>query len=414
VDTLLLLRPTESPTLFIQQLGRGLRLARGKTVCTVLDFVGRHRSEFRFDRRFRALLGGSRSHVEQQIRDGFPFLPAGCHMELDRVASEIVLRSIREAVPANWTAKADELRAMAASEEIPLARFLEASSLDLEDVYSDRRGWSDLREAAGLPVLEPGLHEAALRRACGRLLHLDDRDRIRRYRDFLGLPLPPTVESLSEPDRRLLRMLVGSILDTVASSETPLADGCALLWRHPQVRAEMTELLSVLESRVTHLPRRLAAHPGVPLQVHARYTRIEILAAFGVGSGAQVAPWQTGVRWVPEAQADLLAFTLDKTSGQFSPTTRYRDYAINRDLIHWESQSVTRADSDTGQRYQHHGRLGTSIMLFARLRADDRAFYFLGPARYVSHHSERPMAITWRLEHPLPGDLFAAFAAAVA
>jgi hypothetical protein len=152
----------------------------------------------------------------------------------------------------------------------------------------------------------------------------------------------------------------------------------------------------------------------VPLQVHARYTRLEILAAFGVGDGARVAAWQTGVRRVEEARADLLAFTLDKTSGQFSPTTRYRDYAIRHDLIHWESQSVTREESETGRRYREHVARGSSILLFARLRADDRAFWFLGPARYVSHEGELPMAITWRLERPLPGDLFASFAAVVA
>jgi hypothetical protein len=120
------------------------------------------------------------------------------------------------------------------------------------------------------------------------------------------------------------------------------------------------------------------------------------------------------VYWAESLRADLFAFTLDKTSGQFSPTTRYRDYAISRDLIHWESQSTTRADSKTGLRYQRHAADGTHVMLFARLRADERAFWFLGPATYISHESERPMAVTWRLEYPLPGDLFAAFAAAVA
>ena len=112
VDTLLLLRPTESPTLFLQQLGRGLRRAHGKTVCTVLDFVGLHRKEFRFDRRFRALLGGSRKDVERQVEQGFPFLPAGCHLELDSVAQEIVLRSIREAIPSAWRERCAELRAL--------------------------------------------------------------------------------------------------------------------------------------------------------------------------------------------------------------------------------------------------------------------------------------------------------------
>ena len=152
----------------------------------------------------------------------------------------------------------------------------------------------------------------------------------------------------------------------------------------------------------------------VPLLVHARYTRDEILAGFGIGTNARVMPWQAGVYWAQQAKADLFAFTLDKTSGQFSATTRYRDYAISRDLIHWESQNATRADGETGTRYQRHEQMGTSIMLFARLRADERAFWFLGPATYVKHEREAPMAITWRLRHPLPGDLFEQFAAAVA
>ncbi|MCL2451115.1 MAG: DUF3427 domain-containing protein, partial [Polyangiaceae bacterium] len=104
----------------------------------------------------------------------------------------------------------------------------------------------------------------------------------------------------------------------------------------------------------------------------------------------------------------------DKTSGRFSPRTRYRDYAINPSLIHWESQSTTRADGPTGRRYQQHASMGTHVMLYARNRTDERGFYFLGPATYVKHESELPMAITWRLAQPLPGDLFTAFAAAVA
>jgi superfamily II DNA or RNA helicase len=115
VDTLLFLRPTDSPTLFLQQLGRGLRRAVGKSSCTVLDFVGQHRREFRFDCRFRALLGGSRKDLVEQIENGFPFLPAGCHMQLDAVAKDRVLRNVRDAIPTLWKAKAEELRQLAAS-----------------------------------------------------------------------------------------------------------------------------------------------------------------------------------------------------------------------------------------------------------------------------------------------------------
>lgn len=209
-------------------------------------------------------------------------------------------------------------------------------------------------------------------------------------------------------------MLVAPLVDKAVTKVTSFADGCALLWSHPQVLAEVQTLLAALKDRIAHLPAPLASHPEVPLSIHARYTRLEILAAFGIGESAKVTAWQSGVLWAKDAKADLLAFTLDKTRGHFSPTTRYRDYAITRDLVHWESQSVTRADSETGQRYQHHASQGSTILLFARLHTDERAFYFLGPATYVKHEGELPMAVTWRLAHALPGDLFASFAAAVA
>ncbi len=340
--------------------------------------MGRHREEFRFDRSLRALLGGTRKELEEQITSGFPFLPAGCHMELDRVASQIVLDNVRRTVPCRRAERLAELRALAASAAtVSLETFMDATGLELEEVYANDDSWSDLCQDACLEVQTAGHGERLLRRACGRLVHVGDRKRIDGYRQMLENMGSLDVATLPSWQLQMLRMLVGSVVNSVANSRTTLAEGIALLAGHPQVR-------------------------------------IEILAAFGIGTTARVARWQSGDYWAEKTKADLLAFTLDKTSGSFSPTTRYKDYAISRDLIHWESQSVTRAESSTGRRHRNHAALGSSIMLFARGRSDDRAFYFLGPATYVKHESELPMAITWRLHHPLPGDLFAAFAAAVA
>ena len=418
VDTLLLLRPTDSPTLFLQQLGRGLRRSPGKSACTVLDFVGLHRSEFRMDRRFLALFSGTRKSLVRDIEAGFPYLPAGCHFELDPVAREIVLANIRAAIPAHWKAKVAELRAMAAaapSGDVSLAQYLEQSGQELEDIYSDGHGWSELRADAGLAVAAVGPREEKLRGACERLLRIDDMLRIAAYREFVRAQEPPSLSGLSVNRRRLLRMLVVSMVNDAAAKGWSFAEGTALLWEHPRILAELSELLDVLASRTTHQSHALHLEPDVPLRVHGRYTRIEILAAFGVGSdAAKSTPWREGVRWVPDAKADLLAFTLDKSDGSFTASTRYRDYAISRELIHWESQSTTSAKSETGLRYQGHAARGSQVMLFARHKKKDGAYYFLGPASYVSHRNERPMAITWRLQYPLPGDLYAAFAAAVA
>ena len=416
VDTLLLLRPTDSPVLFLQQLGRGLRVSRGKVGCTVLDFVGRHRSEFRFDRRFRALLGGSRGQLVQQIAGGFPFLPAGCHMELDPVAADIVLSGIRNAVPSRWTPKVEELRAMTAGgRPVRLTEFLGEAGLEIEDVYAGNRSWSDLLEAAGVSTRPPGPHETGLRRACGRILHVDDDERLMTYRRVLVADGPPDLAAMTTRDQRLLHMLVASVAGHVVDKSASIAEACAVLWAHPQVRLELLELLDALSGRVDHLHAPLAHPADVPLQIHGRYSRLDILAAFGRRKWrARLPPWQTGVYWAEgagrrsprvHARQDLRAVLADDA------VPRLRDQSRPHPLGEPVDDAGRQRD---GLRYRQHREVGSAIMLFARLRTDDRAFWFLGPAHYVRHEGELPMAITWRLEHPLPGDLFASFAAAVA
>ena len=232
------------------------------------------------------------------------------------------------------------------------------------------------------------------------MLHIDDAVRLQGYLDILRGQRHPALE----------RMLVVALMDQILKRETTIEQALATLREHPQVVADVTEMLGVLD--VDHVQPPLSTH-DVPLRLHARYTRQEILAAFAMGPQAQVRPWREGTIHLPEARADVHLITLDKSSGSFSPTTRYRDYAINREQLHWESQSTTGANSATGLRYRELGE-PTSQLFFARLTNDTRAFWFLGPATYVSHVGERPMAITWQLEQPLPGDLFAQFAAAVA
>lgn len=423
VDTLLMLRPTDSPTLFLQQLGRGLRRHDGKAMCTVLDFVGHHRREFSFDRRLRSLLGGSRQQLIEQVEQGFPLLPSGCHMALEGVARERVLQSLRDAVPRGLVGMANELRSMRqAGLSISLADFLVHSGLDLEDVYAHGRCWSELLEAAEESLAPSGPHEAALRKACARLLHVDDPERLNTYMQWLAQAAPPSVAQLSQSQGRWLRMLLSALTSSIAKiRDLSTPQGAELLWAHPQVRTELLELFGLLENRTQHLGHVFREKTDVPLWVHARYSRNEIQAAFGDASAGlvehariQVPPWREGVKFMRQERCDVFLITLTKTEKRFSPSTRYRDYAISRSLFHWESQSRTTADSPTGRRYQEHRAQGTEIMVFVRLHAEDRAFYFLGPASYVSHQAEMPMQITWKLTHPLPADLFIAYRAVAA
>ena len=88
VDTVLFLRPTDSLTIFLQQLGRGLRLFPGKTELTVLDFVSQAHKKYDFASKFRALTLRPEKNIAQQIADGFTLLPAGCSIIMEKQARQ--------------------------------------------------------------------------------------------------------------------------------------------------------------------------------------------------------------------------------------------------------------------------------------------------------------------------------------
>lgn len=408
-DTLLLLRPTDSALLFMQQLGRGLRKAKDKTICTVLDFVGHHRKEFRYENRFRALVGGTRSQLERNIKDGFPFLPAGCAINLDRYAQAEILENLKSAVPTQWPKMVAEFKLLG---DVPFKTFLIETGLDIDDFYSKDRSFTELRRAAGFEVSQATDEEKTLLRGVGRLAHIDDTTRSRKYFEWISSDKPTNLEKLSVHDRRLIRMMSATITSTLK-----FADGTKeleLIWRHPMVLEELKGLLSVAQETVDTVH---PAYPGtfdIPLRIHALYTRLEIQAALDDVKDGKIREWREGVRFIEPIATDVFLFTIDKTSGGFSPTTRYRDYAISSSLFHWESQSTTSVLSKTGQRYIKQKEMGTKVLLFGRHSKDDDAFWFLGTANYVSHTGERPIGFTWKLDYPLPASLLTTFAAAVA
>jgi hypothetical protein len=97
--------------------------------------------------------------------------------------------------------------------------------------------------------------------------------------------------------------------------------------------------------------------------------------------------------------------TLDKTGEGTRGTTRYRDYAISRELFHWESQSNDVGGQPDRVAVPAPPGAGSQVPLSARVLDTDPAFWFLGPCEQLQHRGNRPMAVTWRLRHRMPADL---------
>lgn len=422
IDTVLFLRPTESALVFLQQLGRGLRRWKDKSCLTVLDFIGNANRHFRFDLRYRALTGATRRDVEEQIDNGFPYLPAGCSIQLDQEASRIVLENLRQSIGSNRFANlVAELRSM--PRETTLGRFLTETALDPEDLYRSKGwSWTRLQREAGhveipatriadAPIAETANDESKILNAFPRLLHMDDERRLAVLRRVISAPAPPSLDSLSLFDRRVLE---GFLLLLLPDEERDFNRGLSQLWSMPSAKAELLELIDVLDERASHrtfpLSDQVPGFEEIPLSLHARYTRDEMLAAIGRSTLAAPFTHREGPLWHEPTKTDYFFITLDKSEKYYSPTTRYRDYAVSPDVFHWESQSGTRAATPTGQRYIHHAERRSNVMLFVRPRNKDgnrtMAFTFLGPATYIEHTGDRPMAILWKLHRPMPLDVF--------
>ncbi|MBT2410777.1 DUF3427 domain-containing protein [Streptomyces sp. ISL-12] len=416
VDTLLLLRPTNSATIFLQQLGRGLRRTDSKPVLTVLDFIGQHRAEFRFEEQFRALTNLSRNRLVDHIENDFPQLPSGCQIILEGKSKELVLDNIRAQLGATVKTLVNEVRAYRTPR---LAEYLHESRREIKELYKSDNSWTTILRRAGL-IDEPAPSaEAALLKRVHAFLHVDDPERAQAYLKLLSDDAP-RYDELIPADQVYARMLFFNLWDN-AGGFTSYQEGLESLRPQQALRDELRQLLSYVMERADHFPIPLTGLLGqVPLKVHSSYNRSEILAALGVArfGGQMPRSFAQGVLWVDELQTDALLITSEKDEKDFSPTVRYKDYALSPSLFHWESQSTTAEGSPTGLRYQQHEQRGSHVLLFMRRYKNtdigkSQPWMLLGPATYDTHTGSKPMAVTWRLKHELPADVWV-YSAAVA
>jgi superfamily II DNA or RNA helicase/HKD family nuclease len=429
VDTILMLRPTQSATIFLQQLGRGLRRAEGKAVLTVMDFIGQQRREFRFDLRYRALTGYGRKELEKAVEDEFPYLPSGSQIVLDRVAQKVVLDNIRAQLRFN---RAQLVRDIASYAETELQAYLERSGNDVKSIYrSTKDSWTGyLRQAQLIERFSPleavitgriqelsDADEKKLLSRMARLIHVDDHERAEAYSMLVGAYAPPYA-ALGVRDQTFARMLFYTLWDDGGGFQS-YDSGLDYLRGYQFVCSEIRQIVSVGVAASKHAAKGLGAGlQHIPLLSHATYRREEILAALQYGSlelGKNV-QHREGVAWCPATFTDAFFVTLNKDDKKHSATTMYKDYAISPELFHWESQNATAPGSPTGRRYLDRASHGSKILIFTRDTSEDETgftvpYTCLGQVDYVQHAGERPIAITWKLHRPMPADVFATAAA---
>ena len=410
VDSIIMLRPTESPVIFLQQLGRGLRRDPSKESVTVLDFVGSHRHEFRMDKKYEALTGLLPGQLVRQINEGFPNLPGGMTINLEPQAAELVIDNIK----AQLNYGSSRLVSLATKANTSsLTKFLEDTQLDLWELYA-RTSWLSLKVEASLegPDDLPE-NSIPLSRKGSKFLHIDDYTRIRAYTAILKGE--ERVDGLSASQfTSFKRMLFWSLFPDAKLPNGKIANSYEqafqVLRTYELVISEWLDLLKMVGDRATAPTQKIDFKvKPLALLAHASYTRDEILGATGWGrlpgsdsdKSRKTKGHQVGVSYLEELDLDIFFINLNKDEKNFTETTRYKDFARTREIFHWESQNKDSEESKDGRRYISQPSTKHDVLLCVRERSDGSAFRILGLADYEKHTGSKPLQIDWKLRTPL-------------
>lgn len=409
INTVLFLRPTESLTVFLQQLGRGLRLYEGKDCLTVLDLVGQAHRNYNFEEKFSSLIGRTKHSVQYYLENGFFNLPRGCYIHLEKQAKDYVLRSIKGSVHS----KANLVSKMKYFEEdtgqpLTLTNFLQYYHLTLYDFYGKNRdrSFTRLKVEAGLQRDFTCVNEMEIIRKLPNLLHLNSNKLIRYLIRYIN-----EKNTHCEEEVLMLNMLYYTFFQEHPNKVgfESIEEGIEAILNNIYYKDEILEILDYLYQSLETLEINNTFNFQCPLMVHSKYNTAQILAALGYYNENASPSFREGVKYFKERNLDIFFITLNKSEKDFSPSTLYNDYAINERLFHWETQSKIKETSETAQRYIKHKQRDHQIALFVREYKKENGltspFVFLGTADYVKHYDSEPVSFVWRLHEEMPAYL---------
>ncbi|MFN4087111.1 MAG: DUF3427 domain-containing protein [Spirosomataceae bacterium] len=410
IDTVLFLRPTESLTIFLQQLGRGLRLHAEKECLTVLDFVGNARPEYNFENKFRALIGKTSTTVKKELENNFPHLPLGCSIVLERKAKEYILENITAATQFNRRQIINKIQVFDNMTTLPLTlkNFIEFNNLPLQLLYT-KGSWKKLCHEAGKLAQfhpDPSLEKAIVGAISNKWLACNSSSYFQFIYNLAERNFNVSIDQVNETEKKMLLMLYYDVWQDAQKFES-LEKGIQEIGKDLVLVEEIKELLEILLDKIDFKELDVELPYEQPLKIHSRYTRDQILSAFGLSTFEKKSSNREGVALNDALNTELLFINLIKSEERFSPTTMYEDYAISEDLFHWQCQNATGIQTPKGQSYIHHKKNNKRILLFIREQEKDEfnntmGYVFVGEGVLDSYHGSKPMTITWKLKTPLP------------
>ena len=455
INLLLFLRPTMSSTIFIQQIGRGLRKAKNKDFVTIIDFIGNHKKDYLLINYFSSevdnkdTLFTKKEKIINEIKNQFSNIPKSCYVELDRICQNRIIEKIEKI---NFSSK-NILKEMYSSYKQEIGKsedeFLQIADFDtnielfqelclkMHSFYNAQLQFENSKIFENeneknplntteiefleylekkITLVEPFTFLIIDYLATGKE-YINNSDLLNKYKGFFDIKrnfkkhylLNRIFEELIE-DEILEKNLYGYKFSKKYKN----------LFSNKKLNEKNNMKSQQKENKLNFINRlKQLIHLGLNefkrndldefneniLISYKEYKRVElqILLDSKVPKGS----WRAGYA---NTEKDICLFaTIDKTH-IFQENLKYDNSLFADDIIQWISQPKTSHNSSVGQMFIHHKEKGFKVHIFIRKYAfmngnKTNPFIYLGNAKYYSSQGDKPMKILWKLDKKIPQKL---------
>ena len=444
INQVIMLRPTQSPIVFIQQLGRGLRKAEDKEYVVVLDFIGNYRNNFMIP----IALSGDRSYNKDNIRryvtEGGRIIPGASTIHFDEISRKRIFQAIDNAnfsdiklIRENYTNLKNKLGHIPA-----LADFDKYGEMDVLRIFDNNSLGSyykflvkyEKEYTIRLPEDEEKVIEFISKKlASGKRVY--ELELLKHLIDCPHNPISWLRELSSKKYHHFIDNNCAGNIINVMTNEFPTSaakktyaqcvflekegnDYCASrsfmkMLDNPEFRSILEELL---DFGIARYKENYSNHyQDTDLVLYQKYTYED---------ACRLLNWERnevplnigGYKYDKKTKTFPIFINYDKQD-DISDTTKYEDHFVSASRLIAISKSGRSMDSEDVQNFLKARERGIDVHLFVRKNKDDKIskeFYYLGRVIATGNKKEFTMPntdktaveIEWALETPVREDIY--------
>ena len=445
INQIIMLRPTQSPIVFIQQFGRGLRKAENKKYVVVLDFIGNYTNNFMIP----IALSGDRSFNKDNIRryvaEGGRAIPGGSTVHFDEISRKRIYQAIDNAnfsdvklIKENYLTLKNKLG------HIPvLTDFDKYGEMDVLRIFDNTSLGSyykflvkyEKEYKVRLSENEEKVIEFISKKFANgkRIYELELLNRMLSYRQGLIGKLKQTLQE--EYATQINEISVDGLIKIMTNEFQPesskkIYESCVFIEKEDTEEEYgisktfeqmlnnidfyniVKELVSFGISRYkTNYRNR---YQDTDFVLYQKYTYEDVCRILG---------------WKKNLSSVMNGYMLDKQTKTFpvfvnydkteniSDTTKYEDHFINANKLIAISKSGRNIKSEDVQNFLHARERGIDVQLFVRKNKDDKIskeFYYLGRMHAsgvvkeftMANTDKKAVEIEWILDTPVREDVY--------